>query len=367
VGSRENPYPLRSIYLNPIDSCNLKCRHCWLSPAHTPAGGPDTGQSLGAEPAISPASMKKVISQAKPLGLNTIKLTGGEPCLRKDILDLIGLFHDEGLTIDIETNGTLIDGAMARKLAQYRVRCVSVSLDGAKERTHDRFRGLEGAFRRAVRGIISLREWGLNTQIIMSLSRLNRGELDDMVDLASKLGVQSLKVNPVLPIGRGLDMHTRREILTIDEILDTASRVRGGFPGRSGIAIDFCIPIAFQSLKEIMEGNHSECAILNILGIVENGDISFCGIQRVEKDLVMGNIHRDRLDEIWNHHPLLTYMREAIPDQLKGICKRCFFRKTCLGSCIACTYHLSKSLTEPYWFCQEAYRIGRFPETRYIH
>jgi len=367
VGSGPNYYPLKAIYLNPIDSCNLKCRHCWLSPDALIAGSTLTGRNSGVESGPSLDAMKRVITEAKPLGLDSIKLTGGEPFLRKDILDLIDLFHDEGLYVDIETNGTLIDRSVARRLEQARVRYISVSLDGASEKTHDDLRGVQGAFRNAIRGIGHLRECGLNTQIIMSLSRANCREITDMAELASELGLQSLKINPILPIGRGLAMHRKMETLTVEEILYAADRVRDELQTKVSIPINFCIPIAFLPLKDIMEGNHSECAILNILGIVENGDISFCGIQKVEKDLVMGNIHRDWLPEIWIHHPLLTFMREAIPGQLRGICKKCFFKKTCMGNCIACTYHLSKSLTEPYWFCQEAYRKGRFPETRYIH
>ncbi|MBW1997353.1 MAG: radical SAM protein [Deltaproteobacteria bacterium] len=365
--SRPDFYPLRAIYLNPIDRCNLKCRHCWLSPEPLIARDTLVGPHSGIESGPSLGVMKRVIGEAKPLGLDTIKLTGGEPFLRKDIIELVGLFHDEGLYVDIESNGTLINGQVAKKLKQYRVRSISVSLDGAKEETHDLLRGVKGAFRSAIRGIRYLREYGLNIQVIMSLSRTNSKEIPRMAELASELGVQSLKINPILPIGRGLAMHRKMETLTVEEILHTADRVHRELKRKVNIPISLCIPVAFLPLKDIMEDNHSQCAILNILGIVENGDISFCGIQKVEKDLVMGNIHRDRLSEIWKHHPLLAFMREAIPGQLKGICKKCFFKKTCLGNCIACTYHLSKSLTEPYWFCQEAYRIGRFPETRYIH
>jgi radical SAM protein with 4Fe4S-binding SPASM domain len=130
------------------------------------------------------------------------------------------------------------------------------------------------------------------------------------------------------------------------------------------IPIHFSLPIAFQSLKEIMAGNCADCAILNILGVVENGDISFCGIQKVQQDLVMGNVRRDRLEVIWMNHPLLKKMRVLIPAALEGICGRCFFKKRCMGSCLACTYYLQGSLTAPYWVCQEASEKGLFPETR---
>jgi SynChlorMet cassette radical SAM/SPASM protein ScmF len=246
------------------------------------------------------------------------------------------------------------------------VRGLSVSLDSADPARHDRFRGMRGAFAGAVGGIRNLVEANMRTQIIMSLLRENVCEIEPLARLSLELGVKLLKINPVLPIGRGNELHQRKRTLSVEELLRAFRWVKEKLQPMISIPIHFSIPIAFHPLKEIMDGTCPDCAILNILGIVENGDVSFCGIQRVEQDLVMGNVARDRIETIWKSHPLLRKMRDVIPSRLEGICGRCFFKKKCMGSCLACTYYLEKKLTAPYWVCQEAFEKGLFPETRCI-
>jgi len=364
MSSEPASYPLRAIYLNLSDRCNLRCQHCWLSPEMVPSF-PETPARYGNEKGtLSVSMMREVIRQAKPLGLHTIKLTGGEPFLRSDVIDFVSLFHEEGLHTDIETNGTLVDRSTARSLVELGVRGLSVSLDSADPKGHDRFRGVSGAFAGALRGIRNLVEENMRTQIIMSLWRENACEIEPLARLSLGLGVKLFKINPVLPIGRGNEMHQKKRTLSVEELLQTFRWVREQLQPVIDIPIHFSLPIAFHPLKEIMAGNGSDCAILNILGIVENGDISFCGIQRVQEDLVMGNVTRDRLDTLWTSHPLLRKMRNMIPSRLEGICGRCFFKKKCMGNCLACTYYLEKSLTAPYWVCQEAFEKGLFPGTR---
>jgi len=65
--------PLTSLYLYIAGSCNLACRHCWITPSYQPDGG--NGQFVKLE------YVDKAIREARPLGLRSIKLTGGEPTL----------------------------------------------------------------------------------------------------------------------------------------------------------------------------------------------------------------------------------------------------------------------------------------------
>ena len=365
--SEQKGYPLRAIYLNPTDHCNLKCRHCWLSPETVEMQPNLETKKQAYTCGVSVEQIRDLIHQAKPLGLHAIKLTGGEPFLRSDIMDFISLFHSEGIYVDIETNGTLIDESTASGLKKNQVGCISVSLDGATAESHDRFRGVDGAFESAIRGIRHLRDCDLVVQVIMSLCRENVDEIADISMLASNLGVQSLKINPLLPIGRAHKMYETGITLSAEELIEISRWVDSHLQPKVGVPISFCMPIAFQPIKAIMENGQPECPVLNILGIVENGDISFCGIEHVEKDLIMGNINKDRLETIWLNHPLLKAMRESIPWRLEGICGKCIFKKTCLGSCRACAYYMDKSLTAPFWLCQEAFEKGLFPETRYCH
>lgn len=359
-------YRLAAIYLNLTDRCNLHCRHCWLSARPVLPSAASDQAGVGVPARITLERMEAVIDQALPLGLQVIKLSGGEPFLCSDLLRFTTLFHAKGLTIDIETNGTRIDRSTAQVLGGQRIRCISVSLDSADASQHDRFRGMSGAFGQTIKGLEHLTENGIRPQVIMSLTRENADQIRPVAFLARQLGADSLKINPVVPMGRGRRLHEDSQNLGVEELLAIASWVRNDLQPEFDLPIYLDLPMAFEPMGNIISGGHAQCAVLNILGITENGDISFCGVERFEKDLVMGNIHADAIDHVWRNHPLLQLLRDSVPRRLEGICGACLMKRQCLGSCRACAYHIDKSLTAPHWFCRAAFAKGLFPHTRYL-
>jgi MoaA/NifB/PqqE/SkfB family radical SAM enzyme len=63
---------------------------------------------------------------------------------------------------------------------------------------------------------------------------------------------------------------------------------------------------------------------------------------------------------------MLIEMRRRLPGELEGVCSECFFKSTCLGSCVAQNYYSARNLTEDFWFCHQAYEAGVFPVTRLL-
>jgi SynChlorMet cassette radical SAM/SPASM protein ScmF len=350
-------YALRSLYIYLTDSCNLNCRHCWIKPSQSDSA-PENN--------ISPRSIEKAIKEALPLGLSRVKLTGGEPLLRKDALEIIEIVGKAGLILDIETNGTLITAETAGVLSRTRKGTVSISLDSPQPQEHDLFRGVEGAFERAVRGMGFLREREVPFQVICSAYRDNCDDIGDLIKKASSLGASSFKINPVTPHGRALEMFSGGSNLSVKEILELKRKVDELYAPVSDIPVHMAIPLAFYGFEQIKACEYGLCHILNILGILADGRISFCGIGQTEEDLVMGDIKKESIADIWKNSPILKRMREDIPEKLSGICGKCIFRKVCLGTCVAATYSMTGTFTEGYWFCEKAYEQGLFPETRLI-
>ena len=129
-----DPTPaLTEIYLYLTGSCNLKCRHCWIAPSF----GTTAGKRLPW------CELKKIIEQAMPLGLRSIKLTGGEPFLHPEINRILYALREMKLSIRMETNGTLIGEEEARALRDAEV-SFSISLDGPTAPLHDDLRGIAG-------------------------------------------------------------------------------------------------------------------------------------------------------------------------------------------------------------------------------
>ncbi len=356
---RTSAYPLIHAYLYLSGECNLRCAHCWISP--TFAARDET-----AKDSLTAADVRKVIDKATPLGLSHVKITGGEPFLNRNIFEIVELASGSGLTIFVETNGTLIDRETAAFLKKHGVTSLSVSLDSHRPSFHDSFRGVNGAFDDAVSGAELLTAEGISVQLIMSLVRENAADIEGVVDLARRIGTPSVKINPVNPVGRGGALTDRGETLQVEELLALSEWVERDLSDRNGIETFFTIPSALKPIGHLFDRRNSQCRVLNIIGILSDGGISICGIGREEPDLVMGNIRTDDLAEIWGKSPVLKRLREVVPHRMEGICGRCVMAGICLGSCRADAFVLSGSVAASHWMCEEAYNKGLFPPGRMV-
>lgn len=355
--------PLTSIYLNPTERCNLRCQHCWLSPEFFSAGFSPTERT---EQELNLNEIGSIIKQSLALGLKSIKLTGGEPFLRSDIYKIIELIKKYKLYLHIETNGTIIGRSEANFLKKSRVDRVSISLDSINQSTFESFRGVSNSFEKVLKSITLLVSAGISVEVIMSLINQNISEFHQVLNYCKKVGVRSLKLNTIIPTGRGAVLYKKNLIPDMDVLLSFVRKVEKKYLQDNQIRIHLSIPPAFRSISSIIYDVDSNCKILNILGILSNGNISICGIGRVEKSLVLGNIRTDNIKNIWLKHPFLKSLRKKLPLALRGVCKRCIFRNTCIGFCRANAYSVSKDIYAPYWFCEEAFKEGLFPHSRIV-
>jgi SynChlorMet cassette radical SAM/SPASM protein ScmF len=348
--------PLSSLYMYIAGSCNLACRHCWIEPDYQT--DIKNGKFLKLE------YIKKAVAEAKPLGLHSVKLTGGEPTLHPQIFEIVEYLDSENIAIFMETNGTLIDDKMARFLkSKPHFDFISVSVDGAKPETHDKLRGIKGSFKKAVIGIKTLSKAGFRPQIICTLHKGNIAESKDLIRLAESLGCDSVKFNLVQNMGRGDDFAEINGFKT-KKIIGVFQNIERNIRPKSKINVYFDIPIAFKPIRNLLSGDTGRCTILNILSIISDGSISLCGIGVTIPELIFGHIAKDNLKHIWETSPKIRSLREEIPAKLKGICSDCMHRDLCLGTCVANNYHRTKSFSTPYFFCEDADLNDLFPRTR---
>jgi len=356
----DNENPLCSLYINPTRYCNLACRHCWVSPPRR--------ESLdGSGDEMSMDEIKAIVEEGRKLGVRYVKLTGGEPLLRRDIGVLLEFCASSKIEVDIETNGTLINEETAGMFRETGVRNVSVSLDSPYEEKNDAFRGQKGAYRAAVQGIMRLVDEGLAPQVIVSLHRDNMNDMYYFADLMERLGVRNIKINNIIPLGRGASLRETGSIPTVKEVLAFAGKA-DEIGNSLGISLYLDLPMAFISLDRLKAGRCGVCNIKSILGILSDGSVSICGIGYLDEGLIFGNVRKEPalLGRIWRENSVLASIRKDLPEKLEGVCGMCVFRNRCVGSCRADVYHNTGSLTAPYWFCQEAYDGGFFPRTRLV-
>ena len=348
---------LTQLYLYLTEGCNLACRHCWLAPKY---------DALGIKyPVLDVDLMRKIFKEALPLGLQAVKLTGGEPLLHPEIESILDIIKEENLRLTIETNGLLCTKELAAKIARHEKAFVSVSMDGATAETHEWVRGVKGSFVAACNAVGNLAEAGLRPQIIFSVMRHNVAEISEIIGLGEQLGAKSIKFNIIQPTARGEVLHGQDETLSLKELIDLGKKVEFELQKTTELQLYYDYPVAFRPLSRLNK-NWGTCGIKNILGVLATGKYALCGIGEQIPELVFGVAGKDSLETIWNSHPALLKIREDIPLKLKGICSRCLLKSKCLGSCVAQNYYRSKDLTAPFWFCEMAEKEGLFPASRLI-
>jgi MoaA/NifB/PqqE/SkfB family radical SAM enzyme len=121
-------------------SCNLSCKHCYSN------SGAVLEEELTTQEALD------VVDQVADAGVTALAFSGGEPLSRKDFFEVSRHAVERELYVSVATNGTLLTKENVKRLKQTGVNYVEVSVDGASAKTHDEFRGVPGAFEKAVTG-----------------------------------------------------------------------------------------------------------------------------------------------------------------------------------------------------------------------
>ncbi|MBM4147808.1 MAG: SynChlorMet cassette radical SAM/SPASM protein ScmF [Lentisphaerae bacterium] len=347
--------PLGTIYCYLTEGCNLACRHCWLAPKF---------DADGSGHAVLPVDVfEGVVREAKPLGLSSVKFTGGEPLLHPRFGDLVEIASKAGVSVQVETNGLLCTPETARLIAGAPRPFVSVSIDGADAATHEWLRGIAGSFDKACRAVRNLSEAGLAPQVVMTLVRENMGQIEAVVRMAERLGAGSVRFNMVEPTARGADLGRANALPGVEELVAAGRIVDSDLAARTRMSLHFDIPQAFRPLGRIARSDES-CGILTILGLLSTGHYALCGIGMQVKELVFGMAGKDNLSGIWRGSRVLGEIRAGLPQRLQGVCGRCLMNSRCLGACLAQNYYRLGSMWGPYWFCEQAEEQGLFPSTR---
>lgn len=183
---------LRLVAWETTRNCNLSCVHCRASADKGPFEGElDTRASL------------LLLDQISETGNPIVILTGGEPLLRPDIFEIAAYGTEKGLRMVMAPNGTLITAENARKMMAAGIKRISISLDGATKETHDRFRGITGAYDGALNGIRLAKEAGIEFQINTTVTRTNLDQIPAIHALAEKFGAVAHHIFLLVPTGRG--------------------------------------------------------------------------------------------------------------------------------------------------------------------
>jgi len=163
------------------ERCNLACVHCFINQ-------PAASQAARARE-LTTAQVAGTLDQMADAGCLYLLLTGGEPLLRPDFVDIYRHAKQKGILLTLFTNGTLLTPRMADFLAEWRPRSLEITLYGATQGTYEQVTQVPGSYARCRRGIELALERDLPLGLKAMVMRPNRHELQDLKALAAQLGV----------------------------------------------------------------------------------------------------------------------------------------------------------------------------------
>lgn len=157
--------------------CNAKCIHCYVD------------DDINRQDELTLDEYKGILDSLAELGCINVLITGGESCLRTDLLEIIEYAVQKGIFVDVYTNGIALTLDTIQRLAELNVNSVSFSLYGATPAVHDRITGVSGSFSRTLNSIILCRGFGIDTYIKAVAMKQNYHEIDNLFKLGKKIRV----------------------------------------------------------------------------------------------------------------------------------------------------------------------------------
>ncbi|MGE5578872.1 MAG: GTP 3',8-cyclase MoaA [Bacillota bacterium] len=260
------------------DRCNLRCAYCM------PAGSEEPPYTL-----LTRDEILEVVKCMKPLGVNHVRLTGGEPLVRLDLQEIISGIRDLGIDdISLTTNGTLLAASAAALKAAGLAR-VNVSLDSLNQEVFRKMTGF-GAVQDVLRGIDAALEAGLSPVKVncVVVGGLNEDGVGDLALLSKRLPV-SVRFIEVMPIGPDALANSRTFVpasAIMAKVREVGELGEAPSPGGAGPARTFRFPGAPGTVGFISPLSQPFCSECNRLRVTADGKLRPCLSSDVEFDLV---------------------------------------------------------------------------------
>ncbi len=357
-----NPSPFARPYViswNLTYRCNLACEHCYLDAGGSPMVGTENfadRSELGTEECF------RVIDEIAAFAPECVTiLTGGEPLLRRDILDIVTRAAERGLWVVVGTNGVKISDNVAQRLAAAGARGLSLSLDALDPDRHDRFRKVRGAWQNTVEGAQILNRTGLPFIVQTTAGSHNLGELEAIADFAhDRLAARVWNLYFLVPTGRGQFVSDITPA-QYDEVLGSLYRIQMKYDGRMLVNAK-CAPHYIKTVLDnagtqfrTYSGGAGGCpAGTHYMGIRPNGDVTPCPYLPV----FAGTLRSSSLAELWNSSTLFTDIRQR--SMLGGRCGECELNAQC-GGCRARAFGMTGDLMSEDPLC--THTPGKFIES----
>ncbi len=331
--------------------CNFRCIHCWV----------EAGDEKGSQLDIN--RFFRFLDEAIPLGLSTVRMTGGEPLImKKEVLRILDFGKQHGLRMEMETNGFLLNDELISKFKEAQIH-LSISLNGHHEDLHDSFTKTPGSFQRVLQNIRKCVASDLDVEIITCTGRYNHTTFPETLTFLDSLGAKRIKINPVVDCGRadgttGL-VYDDQELIALYKDIQTQRR-------RLKTPILLMMPHCMEKFLTISQGYAGRCGGLNLLSYLPDNHIGLCGYAGINEDIIVDRYEEgSHVSTIWKNNPKILDMRKSFENR-SGVCRICIHGSSCNSVCKAESVKEYHRWDAPYPFCQRLYDSNQFPESRLI-
>ena len=319
--------------------CNLKCMHCYL-----PAGFVDTDEfphGYHRESELTQSECFRVIDEIAEINPHILLiLTGGEPLLRPDILEISKYASDTGFLVVMGTNGVLLNDEVVEKMQEHGVTGAGLSIDSIQPSNHDKFRGMPGAWKATMNGVDALKRAHLDFLVQTSVTQWNYDEIPEIVEFAYQIGAKVLNLYFLVRTGRGktvMDISPTQ----YENMLDTMFKLQKDYTGKMLIAAK-CAPHYKRVIYEqqadsaFLQGYPSGTCPCGIFycRISPEGELTPCPYLPVS----VGNLKNESFAKLWNDSETFHDLRNR--NLLEGKCGACEFKDVC-GGCRARAYAIT--------------------------
>ena len=316
--------------------CNLKCVHCYAQ-----------AKDISFNNELTTGEGKRLIDDLAGFGAPVLLLSGGEPMVRPDLAELAGYAVQKGMRAVISTNGTLITREKARILKEIGLSYVGISLDGM-EAVNDRFRGVRGAYAKALEGIRNCQEAGIKVGLRFTINKANVAEIPKIFDLLEEMQIPRICFYHLVYAGRGSkliqdDLSHAETRAAVDLIIDRTKDLHDRGKPKEVLTVDNHADGPYLYLRLGRENPERAKGVLELLKMNE-GNNSGRGIGCVSWDgevyadqfwrhYSFGNVRQRPFSTIWTDtsEPLLGKLKEK-KRHVKGRCATCRWLDICGGN-----------------------------------
>jgi radical SAM protein with 4Fe4S-binding SPASM domain len=294
--------------------CNNQCYFCYADCPRVTTEM-DTGE------------WKAIIDKLSLLDVTTLNLTGGEPVLRNDLIELMSYAKDRFI-LGLTTNGRLLSTCVCEKLKRTGLWYTQVTIHSLVEDIHDCICGKKGAWQDTVNGIRNSLLTGIHTTTNTTLMRNNYLEVVDFIEFIYGLGVRDICFNSLLISGKGRLYEKDDLRLTHEELRGILKTINVTVKGLSGMKVSWLTPTCYNRLNPIELGlGEKGCSACGFNMTVEpDGRVIPCQSWLHES---CGNILTDNWETIWESEVAQkNKLSHAIEE-----CKGCKWIDKCKGAC----------------------------------